>query len=364
MSITRNSLRVLVVPVCVLALAAGCPSSSDESDAMDGSRGPSKPGARIYVTLAGDDEVISIDDDTHEILSHIPTGQGPAIILSTPDHAQLYTANWEDNSVTVIDVASEKPKTISLPGRPYVIAMAPNGDFVYAGLNNKSIAVISTKTKAVDKYFPTKILAASIIVSPDGAILYVASLAGLAPGNLGAMHADTGEVAWETITVGAAPAWITMTPDGETVYTLNFLSDSVSVVRTTPWEVTTTVSTGKGSQAIIGNVTPDGSRLYVTNHGTGELMAIDTTTNKPVQTIKLDGRPVGVNFNTDGSRVYVGDFGKQSLSYPADTNFLLTGKFSTMEPGQVNTFDTKTGKRIGKPVAVGPGPTSIVFVPE
>jgi hypothetical protein len=30
----------------------------------------------------------------------------------------------------------------------------------------------------------------------------------------------------------------------------------------------------------------------------------------------------------------------------------------------VSVFDTKTGKRIGKPIEVGPGPTSLVILPR
>jgi YVTN family beta-propeller protein len=345
-------------------LAVACGESSDDAGDRDAGGGSAAPQTgRLYVTVAGEDEVIVIDEESQEIVRHIPVGAGPAIIVATPDHEQVYTANWEGNSVTAIDVATEETTTIALDDRPYVIAMSPDGAFVYAGVNDNSIAVIDTATKSVTKSFPTDVLPASIVVSPDGETLYVASLNSFLPGKLEALHADDGSVAWESIPVGVAPAWITIGPDGKQVYTLNFLSDDVTVVATTPWSITDVISTGNGSQAIIGNVTPDGSRLYVTNHGTAELMAIDTNSRNVAQTIELDGRPVGVQFNLDGSRVYTTDFGPKSLARAVDTNFLLTGKFSTTDPGQVRIFSTKTGKPIGDAIPTGAGPTSVVFIP-
>ena len=349
--------------LCALLAAAACSSSSDTTQV--GNDAGQKPSARssdrIYVTVAADNEVLVVDEPSHTVHGKIKVGHGPAIILATPDYEKLYTANWANNSVSAISVATEEVTSIMLPGRPYVIAMAPQGDFVYAGLAGNQIAVIDTTSDQVSKMFPATALPASIIVSDDGATLYVATLSG----SLSALASDTGKpVQTKSLRVGSTPAWITSSHDGKKVYTLNFLSDDVSVVDTASWSVETTVSTGKGSQAIIGNVTPDDAFLYVTNYGAGNMLAIDTKTNTIARTFPLDGRPVGVNFSPDGSRVYVTDFGPPSLAKPVDTNFLLTGSFSTSDPGQISVFDTATGKLVGEKLIVGPGPTSLVYVPR
>ena len=64
------------------------------------------------------------------------------------------------------------------------------------------------------------------------------------------------------------------------------------------------------------------------------------------------------------SRVYVADLGPESLKAPANTNFLLTGAFSTTDPGQVRVVDTQSGEPVGDTIDMGPGPTSLVFVPR
>lgn len=316
--------------------------------------------ARIYATIAGSHEVAVIDDDTHEVLRTIPVGQGPAILLSTPDHGQLYSANWADDTISAIDVATDEVTSIAVGSRPYVIAMSPDGARLYAGLQANAIAVIDTETNAVVQMFGTPQLPASLIVSPDGATLYVATLL---PSTLRAISATTGEVIHPAITVGSMPAWITISHDGTQVFTLNFLSDDVTVVDTESWTITETVETGAGTQGIIGNVTPDDTHLYVTNHGTSDMIAIDTSSYAITQTIELTGRPVGVNFNDDGSRVYVTDFGPASLSVPADVTYLTTGNFTGSGNGQVSVFDVTSGERIGNVIDVGPGATSVVVIP-
>ncbi len=318
-------------------------------------------GSRIFVSVAGDDEVVEIDEKKGAVVSHIPVGKGPAIILATPDGAKLYTANWGDNSISAIETKTRKTKQIGMSGRPYVIAMAPDGGLLYAGLYSNEIAVIDTTTDTIVKSFPTPELPASLFVSPDGKVLYVA-ITDAIPGNIRAISTETGEIIHDAINVGIAPGWITMSPNGAKVYALNYYSDDISVVDTAEWTVEASIFTGEGSKAIIGSVSPDNKTLYVTNLGTANLMSIDTQTNAVTQTIGLDGRPIGVSLNKAGTRVYVTDCGPESLEVAPTTTFLETGVYTPAYGGQVSIFSAKSGKLISK-IKVGPGPTSVVAAP-
>ncbi|MET0283892.1 MAG: YncE family protein [Polyangiales bacterium] len=327
---------------------------------------PSLPrAARVYATVSKDAEVLVIDEASHDVLKKIPVGMGPAIIIKTPDHKKLFTANWGDKTVSIIDTRNDTAKTLQMPGRPYVIAMAPDGKNVYVGLDTvNEIALIDTSTDAIARSIKFSELPASIIASPDNQTLYVATLGlGITNGGLVGVQIADGSKPWPSVTVGRSPAWITIARDGQKVYTLNFLSDTVSVVDIHSWKVTATVDTGVGSQGIIGNVTPDGKQLWVTNHGTNEVIAIDTASNTVVKRIPLAARPVGVEFNADGSRVYITDFGPDSVNEPVRASYLLTGIYDGTTPGQVRAFDTTSGAQVGPTVVTGPGATSVVVVP-
>jgi YVTN family beta-propeller protein len=316
----------------------------------------------VYVTMAGAAEVVAFEETSLKVIKRYTTGDGPAIIVATPDRGKLFTANWMAESISVINTRTDKVSTIELTGRPYVIAIDREGKRLYAGVNPTGIAVINVETNAIEKTLETSDLASSITVSADGKMLYVANTPISEAGTLRAISSDTGEIVKEAIAVGATPAWITSKPDGSRVYTLNFYSDNVTVVDTEGWGVLAYVPTGTESKGIIGNVTPDGKALYLTNFGTGELMRIDTDSSQVVQTIKMKGRPIGVNFSPDSKRVYVTDFGPGTLDQPTTDflSYLLQGNYQGPEQGRLTAFDVATGAQIGDEVLVDKGPTSVV----
>ncbi len=314
----------------------------------------------IFVTIAGNDAVVVIDENKAEAVAQIPVGAGPAIIIATPDNRKAYAANWGDDTISAIDTSSYDVTSIQLDSRPFIIAMAPDGKFVYAGLYANQIDVIDTATDTVVRSFATDILPASLFVSPDGEVLYVATTA-TQPGLIWAISTETGEAVLPPIEIGMAPGWITMTPDGAKIYALNYYSDDVSVVDTRSWTVEETIFTGEGSSGVIGNVAPDGSGLYITNLGTADVIRIDTASNEIVQTIPFGGRPAGVHFNADGSRLYVSDYGPASLENPPNSHFLYTGEWLPTDPGNVNILDSDTGETLST-IVVGPGPTSVVGI--
>jgi YVTN family beta-propeller protein len=168
-------------------------------------------------------------------------------------------------------------------------------------------------------------------VSPDGSRLYVAEIDQsnpvnfLASGSVEAIWAWTGAVIHPPVTVGVAPAWIAMSPDGSKVYALNFLGDSVSVIDVATWAVSATVPVGSG---------------------------------------KTSGRPVGVGVSADGTRGFVTVFGPDSLSKAPDPTTLETGDLGSAmgkQPGTVMVIDPATGAAVGDPIPVGAaGPTSVV----
>ena len=370
------------VVLLILISMTGCGWNDDDAD--EDNLEEAAMGNRIYVTLAGDHEVVVIDEDSEQIVSRISVGEGPAIILKTPDDQKLYTANWGGNSTSVIDVETENVTDIMFDGIPYVIAMAPDGRYLYAGVKSEpsGIVVIDTSNDTIVKRFPTPELAASLTVSPDGEILYVATTVSGDPNrehSLYSISTADGSVIQDLIPVGSMPAWITIKPDGSRVYTLNFNSDDITVVDTNyesilddsisddPLEEVVTIATGAGSQGIIGNVTPDESLLYVTNFGSLDMVAIDTATNEVVEAapVTFAGRPVGVNFNADGSRIYVVDYGPGSEAPEAanaNLTYLLTGVYTPEYQGQVSIIDEQSWQRLATIANVGRGPTSVVVI--
>lgn len=317
--------------------------------------------SKLYISQHGDDNIAVLDGTTYDVTDHIPVGQGPAILLDTPDHKKLYTANWVDSTISSVVIASKTVSTIAIGSRPFVIAMAPDGKTLYAGTVSQ-IAVIDTATDAILRTIPAPTTPMSLIVSPDSKTLYVALL----NNQLEALNPATGDIIQQPIPVGNFPAWITISRDGSKVYTLNFLSSDITVVDTASWQVSTTISTGAGSNPIIGTPTPDGKILGVTNVGTADVSLIDTATNQVAHTLKLTGRPIGINFSADGKQGFTADFGPDSLNSDP-FKLLLAGiqgaPYPFDIPGLLTVFDPQTGS-VSHTTTLGSAPTSIVSITE
>jgi YVTN family beta-propeller protein len=110
-----------------------------------------------------------------------------------------------------------------------------------------------------------------------------------------------------TITVGPGVPSQTMgvavTPDGTKVYVTNSGTNTVPVIDTATNTVVTTISGFTSPFGVA--VTPDSTKVYVANSGTNTVSVIDTATNTVVATISVDAGPAGLAVTPDGSKVYV-----------------------------------------------------------
>ena len=106
-----------------------------------------------------------------------------------------------------------------------------------------------------------------------------------------------------TVTVGSFPQGVSASPDGSRVYVANEGSGNVSVINTATNTVVTTVAVGSSPSGIC--ISPDGSKVYVTNLNSDNVSVISTTTNTIVATIAVGAAPWGICVSPDGGKVYV-----------------------------------------------------------
>src|SRR3989304_3602525 len=118
----------------------------------------------------------------------------PQVAVATPDYSKVYVTNLRRDSVSVIDVLTDRVITEIPVGR------APS----------------------------------AIAITPDGSKAYVSNIGTLPadPGNTGSVIDVSRNKVISTINVGSAPADIAITPDGSKAYVTNVDGDSVSVINT------------------------------------------------------------------------------------------------------------------------------------
>jgi YVTN family beta-propeller protein len=124
-------------------------------------------------------------------------------------------------------------------------------------------------------------------------------------------------------------------------YITNLESNNVSVIDTATNTVTATIAVGAGPLGVA--VSPDGSKVYITNDNDnpGTVSVIDTATNTVTATIPVGVAPVGVAVSLDGSMVYVANFGS----------------------GTVSVITTATNTVIAT-IPIGPSPEGLAVTPD
>ena len=131
------------------------------------------------------------------------------------------------------------------------------------------------------------------------------------PGTVVVIDTATNTVIGSPIPVGLGPEGVAVTPDGSKVYVTNRFSgtefsSTVSVIATATNTVIATVFVVPAPQGVA--VTPDGTKVYVTGFGSVAsqgVSVIDTVTNTEIARIPPGGSTFGVAVTPDGSKVYV-----------------------------------------------------------
>jgi YVTN family beta-propeller protein len=73
-------------------------------------------GTRVYVADFGDDTVSVIDTATNTVVATVVVGGNPADVAVTPDSAHAYVTNNDDDTVSVIDTATNTAVTTVVVG--------------------------------------------------------------------------------------------------------------------------------------------------------------------------------------------------------------------------------------------------------
>ena len=317
------------------------------------------------------------------VVATVTTGVTPTGMAITPDSRHLYVTNNNNyiipgqDSVEVVSLKDKKVKTIindSSFNQPYTITINANGTKAYiTNSNSTTVTIINIATNQVSGVIDGFDGPSGLVITPDGNRAYVNNYGG--PGGVGSGNARTvrvvdlnsNSIIGEPITVGLAPAAIAKSPDGEFVYTVNYVdgnpcTGTLSIIRTSDNLVIATITEFSGPFGIA--ITPCGKYAYVTNFGSNNFIPFGTTLSivdlqkhEIVKTIDLAIQPAGVAITPDGRFAYVTNY---------NTLYQDSVKFTDLTAGQgtVNIIKVEKKKLITPTIAVGQSPANIVISPN
>jgi gliding motility-associated-like protein len=296
---------------------------------------------------------------TNSIESVITVGAGPNGVQVSPNNEKVFICNTIDNSVSVIDPSTNAVvQTIAVGNTPLSCGVSPNSNNLYVmNSGDDSITVVDIATYTIITTIMLGQEPRDIEFSPDGSTFYV---------SVGSSEVRVFNTATNTVLANiilpapagfiALPVALKMSPDGSKLYVSNFGLENLSVISTATNTVIANIPVNSNVYAIALN--SDGSRLYVASNTDDTVEVIDTSTNTIIATIPTGARqPNGIDVSADDTRVYVINNGTlpssitiidaqtntvaSSISLPNGAGFVL-GDFIKLTPkecpGPTTTF--------------------------
>lgn len=166
------------------------------------------------------------------------------------------------------------------------------------------------------------------------------------------------------LNLGDEPIELSLTPDGKTLVSVNYGSNTASIIDTDAMFEVKRISVGEGPTSVV--VDPLGLRAYIVNSLSNTISVIDLSQKVLSATIAVEGTPVRGTFNRNGDRLYVISRDSPNLTV-IDPSMLAVIEKIFIGMGAVSIkVDTQTdlifvGNKVGGEVSVV-DPFSLMFI--
>jgi YVTN family beta-propeller protein len=142
---------------------------------------------KAYVANNYDNTVSVIDGGTNKVVATLPgteippagitVGNSPQDVSVNPDTNKAYVANYDDNTVSVIDGRTNKVlSTINVGNTPYGVSVNPDTNMAYvANRNNGTVSVINGETNSVITNINVGRLPNDVKINPLTNLAYVSN---------------------------------------------------------------------------------------------------------------------------------------------------------------------------------------------
>lgn len=258
--------RVAIVDTHSQRVAATVPAGTGPDALVLGLSGSTN---MLFVADGGGDTVMLLDPDARRALATILVGKHPAGLavagpdsgISDPNDTELYVANADSDSVSVISVAQRQVvATIPVSGGPISVVVPATGGVAYVGTRAGAIVALSL----ADRRLLGTVLQLQTgalgtmdydavtgqIYVPDATTGVVDMLAPVALGSEGSAPRFPGEPA-RAIAIGGSPAAVAITFDGAYGFVAERDAGRVAMLDVGTHHVLGTVAVGGSPRAIV-----------------------------------------------------------------------------------------------------------------
>ena len=302
---------------------------------------------RVYVPHIQSNDVYVIDPATLKVIDKYRVGQNPHHIVPSWDMKTLWVANTAENtkngSVMPIDPKTGKAGKAIPVDDPYNMYFSPDG---------KSAVVVAEAYKRLDFRDPQTMALQSSLALPECAGInhadfsidgrYAIFTCEFAKSLVKIDWVERKVIGYLKLSRGGMPQDIRVSPDGKRFYVADMMADGIFVIDGDAFKEVDFIKTGKGTHGLYPS--RDGKKLYVANRGSnkihgpakgpGGVSVVDFATGKVEANwlIPGGGSPDMGNVSADGTKLW------------------LSGRYDNV----VYVFDTTTGEVKSIPVGREP----------
>lgn len=176
---------------------------------------------------------------------------------------------------------------------------------------------INLATRAIDAVFPVGKVPKVVQVTPDNRFLLVTNWCSY---DLTIISVETGKTV-KRIYIGAYPRGIVVTKDSKYAFVAHMGGNTVNRIKLSDFTVMK-IYIGSNPRALV--LSPDESTIYATLNLSGKVVALDLATRKIVHSITTGKATRSLDISTDGTALFVVNFGSATMSKIRTSDFKVT----------------------------------------
>ena len=293
---------------------------------------PISHGELLLAVSQGDSalSLVKIEGKTLTPLAKIPVGKGSREeVCVSPDGRRAYVSNDSENTTTAIDLEAQKViATIALPGIKHAegCAESPDGKKLYvAGMESDNVAIVSTGTNQLLKTIEAGKEPRRFVFTPDGRRVYVTSEDAK---TIRILDVATDKVVDSFESGGQGPRILVPLPDQKTLLVANVDDDSASFIDIATKKMTLNIGVGGSPQRV--EISRDGAWAYVLAVIERKISVIDLKGAhvRAKKFVSVGTAPYGMAISEDGSLLFVSDPGSNEIA-ALDTTAIDALKLNT-----------------------------------
>jgi YVTN family beta-propeller protein len=259
---------------------------------------------------------------------------------------------------------------------PAVLTSAQTGTLIVLNKSDNNASLIDLATKTVIATIPTGVAPHEVAVSPDGTLAVVSNYGAKEPGNSLTVIDIPARRKREDLDLGEhkRPHGIAWLKDGKHVVVTSEASKALLVVDVESGTVVRALETQSDISHMVA-LTPDSSRAFVANIGSGSITAFDLREQKSGTNLGTGAGSEGLDVSPDGREVWVASRQADTVSvvntaklkvvatleskaFPIRVKFTPDGKYvlvSHARSGDVAVYDARSKKELRRiKMDVGP----------